>query len=155
MSITGKENSVSISIPKQPTDPLKMLLLLQSLFNTDDAKGYESWRWKIRDNHVLCISTNKKGMLELTAKSGWITFYDKNERVKKVDLTGTDMATVLTKFYQAVEYTYFCKVNTVELEGGNDNQNRFEFKLQYVDGKIVRLEHYVERSSSSGCSGDL
>ncbi len=135
-----------MTYPETFADPLGVLNELQSIFVIRDQKYYP-----------LCFTTNERGMFKLTAKGGWITFYDAKDRFREILLEGRDLVDILKKFFREVRSSSYCNVHMVKCESGNTNQTKIDFKIwyKYEEGKIELKDYSREYFGGSGCDGDL
>jgi hypothetical protein len=145
LSTTGsnKELLVNCSLQKI-TDPLKTLVSLQGIFNTDVFKnGHESWKFTINDHNLFCISTDKKGLYEMVIKNGgYIVLYDSDTRIIKVNLSGETIIEVLKNFDFALTSCSLCKI--IAYEKNNGDKKKFEFTIKKEKKGIRRICITVE-----------
>lgn len=144
LSYTSSQERLSVSM--EITDPLLFLLSLQSLFKTNEKEGgYESWKYQIRNHHILYISTNNRNEYVLGVKSGYIVFPFSD--AGREPISGKDICAVLMEFCKRMERFQSCIIKTTEESNGTEI--KFTYKLKLEEGEIVRDDLQMESYSEN------
>lgn len=136
----GTKERVSVPIPEILSDPLSSLFALQTLFNTDAlVNEYESYEYLLKDNNLLCITTNNSGLFTLDVKSGYIAFFKKEGALSTpIDLSSKDIITLIKKFFNAIRGSLYCEILIKEYRVGK--RREFCYRLSSEKKFIIR-EH--------------